>query len=130
MTFWDAFGASKKAKTGVFGQKTGVFWSLRPEFDIKNDSEMVQNDPKGYLEGPDLVWKPFIALKQPILTFSDQIYFFNKLLSPLRKFPSSRNAWNQQSDARSPRDSWGTGKLLQKHTGIASELYWNRLDMF
>ena len=46
MTFWDAFGASKKAKTGVFGQKTGVFWSLRPEFDMKKDSEMVQNDLK------------------------------------------------------------------------------------
>ena len=36
----------------------------------------------------------------------------------------------QQSDARPPRHSWGTGQMFQKHTGIASELYWNRLDVF
>ena len=53
---WEGFGwpkwsllnaleASELAKTGVFGQKTGVFWSLRPKFDMKSDLEMVQNDP-------------------------------------------------------------------------------------
>ena len=105
MTFWDAFGASKKAKTGVFGQKTGVFWSLRPEFDMKNDSEMVQNDPKGYLEGPDLVWKPFIALKQPILTFSDQIY--SLLLLKKANFASSviPGITVKQSKAKANRDA-------------------------
>ena len=31
MTIWDAFGASKKAKTGVFGQKTGRFSTKKHE---------------------------------------------------------------------------------------------------
>ena len=121
MTFWDAFGASKKAKTGVFGQKTGVFWSLRPEFDMKNDSEMVQNDPKGYPEGPDLVWKPFIALKQPILTFSDQIY--SLLLLKKANFASSVipgitvNKSKQQVLPDHQENAWGTGQILQKCTG-------------
>ena len=32
--------------------------------------------------------------------------------------------------ASSPTNSWGTGQMFLKCTGIASELYWNRLDMF
>ena len=35
----------------------------------------------------------------------------------------------QQSDARLPRHSWGTGKLLTL-LETASDLYWNRLDVF
>ena len=71
----------------------------------------------------------FKRIKDKVLLFLELFYFATIEIIPAWNFVGIRKS-KQQRDASSPMHSWGTGQMFLKCTGTASELYWNRLDMF